>query len=181
MALYSTCKKLEADEADLIAIPCNTAHAFVERIQPYLSIPIINMLYETVAYIRQHYPARRQIGLLATSGTVRSRVYHDIVEQAGLSLLVPDDEFQSKVMNAIYGEKGVKAGFTEGECRDDLLAALAHLVERGAEVAILGCTELPLLLAQNDDFPLGEKRVVLLDPTEILARKCVALAGASRA
>ena len=180
VALYSTCKKLEADDADLIAIPCNTAHAFVERIQPYLSIPIINMLYETVAYVRQHYPERNRVGLLATSGTIRSRVYHDIIEKAGLALLTPDEAHQAKVMNAIYGEKGVKAGYTEGECKEDLLAALAHLVERGAEVAILGCTELPLLLAQNDDFRVAGKSVVLLDPTEILARKCVALSSSVR-
>jgi aspartate racemase len=175
VALYATCKKLEADEADLIAIPCNTAHAFVERIQPYLSIPIINMLFETVEYIRKHHPQCREIGLLATSGTIRSRVYHDIVEKAGLNLLVPDGVHQAKVMNAIYGEQGVKAGVTEGACQDDLRAALAHLVQRGAQIAILGCTELPLLLAQSDDFPVGEKTIVLLDPTEILARKCVSL------
>ena len=176
VALYATCKKLEADEADLIAIPCNTAHAFVERIQPYLSIPIINMLFETAEYIRKHFPQCRSIGLLATSGTIRSRVYHDIVETAGLELLVPDEMHQAQVMNSIYGEKGVKAGFTEGECKDDLLAALAHLVERGAQVAILGCTELPLMLVQSNDFTVAGKSVVLLDPTEILARKCVSLA-----
>ena len=55
------------------------------------------------------------------------------------------------------------------------MQALAHLVERGAEVAILGCTELPLLLTQDDDFKVAGKRIVLLDPTEILARKCVSL------
>ena len=176
LALYSTCKKLEADEADLIAIPCNTAHAFVERIQPYLGIPIINMLFETVEYIRRNYPQCREIGLLATSGTIRSRVYHEIVDKAGLNLLVPDEEHQAKVMSSIYGETGVKAGFTEGVCKNELLSALAHLVQRGAQIAILGCTELPLLLAQNDDFKLADNQsVVLLDPTEILARKCVSL------
>ena len=56
VALYATCKKLEAGDADLIAIPCNTAHAFVERIQPYLSIPIVNMLHETVQHLAQHAP-----------------------------------------------------------------------------------------------------------------------------
>jgi aspartate racemase len=176
VALYATCKKLEADEADLIAIPCNTAHAFVERIQPYLSIPIINMLYETVDYIRRNHAGRSRIGLLATSGTQQSRVYHDIVEKAGLTLLAPDAVHQAKVMSAIYGEKGVKAGFTEGECRDDLMAALTHLVELGAEIVILGCTELPLLLAQSDNFAVAGKHIVVLDPTEILARKCVSLA-----
>ena len=181
LSLYAACKRLEDDGASLITIPCNTAHAFVGRIQPALSIPIVNMLQETVAFVRQHYPQYRRIGLLATRGTIRSRVYHAIVEAAGLELLVPDEAEQARVMNAIYGEKGVKAGFTEGECRDDLLQALAHLVGRGAEVVLLGCTELPLLLAQDEAFVVGDARVVLLDPTEILARRCVSLGLSARA
>ena len=175
IALYSTCKKLEADDADIIAIPCNTAHAFVERIQPYLSIPIVNMLFETAECIRRNHAACRKIGLLATSGTIGSRVYHNVIGGAGFELLVPDEENQSRVMNAIYGPRGVKAGFTEGVCVEELLLALTSLVLRGAEVIILGCTELPLLLEQNEKFPVAGKTVVVLDPTEILARKCVRL------
>ena len=181
IALYSTCKKLEAADADIIAIPCNTAHAFVERIQPHLSIPIVNMLFETVEHIKRSFADCKLIGLLATSGTIKSRVYHDVVSKAGFELLVPDDEHQKMVMNAIYGPKGVKAGFTEGECVDDLLCALTSLVERGAEVVILGCTELPLLLMQNQAFPVGGKTVAILDPTDILARKCVSLSGQGQA
>lgn len=179
LALYAACKRLEADDASLIAIPCNTAHAFVERIQPALSIPIVNMLAATVDYLRTHHPERSVVGLLATSGTLASRVYHDIVARTELTLLVPSEENQARVMRSIYGEHGIKAGFTDGECRDDLLAALHELVARGAQVIILGCTELPLLLAQNDDFNVGGQSIVLLDPTEILARTCVSLAGAS--
>lgn len=123
VAMYSSCKKLEASDADIIAIPCNTAHAFVERIQPYLSIPIVNMLFETIQYIRRRYPERINVGLLATSGTVRSRVYHEVAKTVGINLIVPDDDHQRKVMGSIYGEKGVKAGYTEGECKDDLLSA----------------------------------------------------------
>ncbi|MFA5073335.1 MAG: amino acid racemase [Nitrospirota bacterium] len=177
IALYSACKRLEADDADIITIPCNTAHAFVERIQPYLSIPIVNMLFETVEYIRQNFSDRKIIGLLATTGTVKSRVYHDMVAKTNFDLIIPDDDFQKKVMNAIYGEKGVKAGFTEGECKDDLNQALEHLVKRGAEVIILGCTELPLLQSENNDFHIGDRSVAILDPTAILARKCVALSA----
>lgn len=176
VALYATCKKLESGDADLIAIPCNTAHAFVQRIQPYLSIPIVNMLHETVHHLRDKHPECRRVGLLATSGTLGSRVYHDAVEASGLEALAPDEENQDRVMNAIYGEKGVKAGYTDGECREELLVALAHLVERGAQAVILGCTELPLLLAQSPAFPVAGTHIVLLDPTDILARKCVALA-----
>src|SRR5205823_9095418 len=56
ISLYSTCKKLEAADADIIAIPCNTAHAFVERIQPYLNIPVVNMLTATVEHIQANLP-----------------------------------------------------------------------------------------------------------------------------
>lgn len=175
IALYSTCKKLEADDADIIAIPCNTAHAFAERIQPYLSIPIVNMLHETAECIKRDYGECRTVGLLATSGTIASRVYHDAINAAGFDLLVPDDHNQARVMNAIYGPRGVKAGFTEGECLDDLLCAMASLVERGAEVIVLGCTELPLLVDRSDAFPVAGRSVPVLDPTDILAKACVGL------
>ncbi len=173
LAIYAACQRLQADDATMIAIPCNTAHAFIDRIVPFLSIPVVSMPAETAKYICSHYPARKKIGLLSTLGTARSQVYHRVIEQAGLELMVPDEVNQQKVMAAIYGERGVKAGYTEGQCREDLLEALVHLVERGSEVAILACTELPLILAQSDDFKVAGKSVVLLDPTEILAKACV--------
>lgn len=175
IALYSACKKLEANDADLIAIPCNTAHAFVERIQPYLSIPIINMLFETVEYIRTRHADFSTIGLLATTGTVKSRVYHDLIQKAGLRVVVPENDYQAKVMSAIYGDHGVKAGYTDGPCRIELLQALDNVVNQGAEIVILGCTELPLIVAQTDNYTVAGKSVAILDPTEILARKCVSL------
>ncbi len=176
IALYSACKKLEAGGADAIAIPCNTAHAYVERIQSHLAIPIVNMLYETVEHLRVMHPQRRSIGLLATSGTVESRVYNQVAEKAGITLIVPDESHQQKVMDAVYGEQGVKAGFTKGRCREDLLSAIEHLVGRGAQAVILGCTELPLIQSGQDDFQVAGKSIAVLDPTEILARKCVKLA-----
>jgi aspartate racemase len=175
LALYSACKKLEASDADLIAIPCNTAHAFVGRIQPYLSIPIVNMLSEAISHIASHCGDRKKVGLLATSGTIASRVYQDVADAAQLMLLTPDEAHQALVMRAIYGEHGVKAGYLDGACREQLMQAITHLVERGAEVIILGCTELPLLIAQSDHFAVAGKGIVVLDPTEILARKCVSL------
>ena len=175
VALYATCKKLEADDANMIAIPCNTAHAFVERIQPYLSIPIVNMLYETCQFIKLNHPNKSPIGLLATSGTIKSRVYHDVAEKVGLNILIPDEENQKLVMSSIYGKQGVKAGFTDGQCKTELIAALTHLVEKGAQIIILGCTELPLLISQTENYCVENKTIAVLDPTEILAKKCVQL------
>lgn len=178
IALYAACKRLEANRADLIAIPCNTAHAYVERIEPGLAIPIVNMLSETVQHICRHYPGARKVGLLATSGTIASGVYHDAARGAPFELMVPDEAHQALVMSAIYGEAGVKAGHVDGRCQDELGEALAHLAARGATLVILGCTELPLLLSERDDHEVGVggKRIAVLDPTSILARRCVSLA-----
>ncbi|MBT0960820.1 aspartate/glutamate racemase family protein [Denitromonas sp. IR12] len=175
IALLATCMRLKADGADAVAIPCNTAHAYVDRIQPYLDIPIVNMLSEVVRYIRETLPAVTRVGLLATSGTVASGVYKSATEAAGLELLVPDGAVQASVMEAIYGRRGVKAGFTRGACAAHLVDAIVHLQSCGAEVIVLGCTELPLIELTNIDA----QRLPLIDPTAILARCCVALAGAS--
>lgn len=177
IALYATCKKLEAADADMIAIPCNTAHAFVERIQPYLRIPIVNMLFETIAHVRRHHPDAAQAGLLATDGTVKSGIYQEVAERHGVHLVVPDEPYQRMVMEAIYGACGVKSGFTTGKCREELFEAMAHLVwDKGVPVLILGCTELPLLVPEPEACVVAGRTVAVVDPTEILARRCVALA-----
>lgn len=181
ISLYATCRKLEAGDADIIAIPCNTAHAYVERVQPYLGIPIVNMLTVTAQHIRSTFPTLRKVGLLATSGTLASGVYRKALEAAGLEQVVPSPERQADVMNAIYGPQGVKAGFTTGACVDDLTAAINEMAADGVDVVILGCTELPLILPQSRATTAQGHTVTLVDPTDVLARHCVARAlGQSR-
>ena len=64
----------------------------------------------------------------------------------GLEIIAPDQTHQELVMHAIYGEKAVKAGYVDSECKQYLMSALEFLVKRGAEVLLRGCTELPLML-----------------------------------
>jgi len=176
VSLYATCKKLEEGDVDIIAIPCNTAHAFVERIQPYLNVPIVNMLTVTVEYLLASFPGVHEIGVLATSGTIASGVYQKALEAHGLTQILPTEASQKRVMNAIYGAHGVKAGYTTGECIDDIMAAVDDLTLRGVKVIVLGCTELPLLLSQGEIHCAGGRTVCLVDPTDILARRCIAYA-----
>ncbi|MEA3122958.1 MAG: aspartate racemase, partial [Paraburkholderia sp.] len=176
MSLYATCKRLETGGAGIIAIPCNTAHAFVERIQPYLNVPIVNMLTVTAAYLRGTFPELRQVGLLATTGTIMSGVYQKALEAYGMTQVVPSNASQARVMNAIYGPQGVKAGCTVGECIDDITAAADDLMEQGVEVIILGCTELPLLLPKSEIGAASGRVATLVDPTDILAKRCIAYA-----
>lgn len=169
-------KKLEDGGADIIAIPCNTAHAFVDRIQPYLGIPIVNMLTLTVRYLRESFPGLRDVGVLATSGTIGSGVYQEALESQGLHQIAPGAALQARVMDAIYGKNGVKAGFTTGQCQQDIIAAVEGLIADGVDVVILGCTELPILLPAGEFVDRNGGRVQLVDPTEVLARQCIAYA-----
>ncbi|SFN07295.1 aspartate racemase [Chryseobacterium oleae] len=176
VAMFSTCKRLEAEGADVIAIPCNTAHAFVESIQEHLSIPIINMLTTTAEYINEKFGQQTKVGLLATSGTVESKVYHAVFQKFGFETIVPDVAQQQNVMESIYGEYGVKAGFTEGICKEQILEAADFIAARGADVIVLGCTELPLLFPTETEIIKDGRRVILIDPTLVLAKKIVAMA-----
>lgn len=176
ISILAAAKRLEADNADMIAIPCNTAHAFVERIQRYVSIPVVHMIYETACAIRDDYPNCKRIGVLATSGTIQTRVYHQVLEAMGFEVIAPDEEHQAKVMDAIYGEQGVKVGFTSGVCVDQLTSAVTNVVEAGADAVILGCTELPLLIDASDAYEVAGRSVVVLDPTSVMAQRCVSLA-----
>lgn len=172
VALYSTCKKLERGGADIIAIPCNTAHAYLDRLQRHLGIPIISILTAATDHIRLVAPDIRRVGVLATNGTIRSGLYQQALQTAGLDHILPDAPHQALVMESIYGPRGVKAGHVDGLCKTQIDQAIAHLVACGAEAVILGCTELPLIVKESRD-QLG---VLPVDPTQVLARKCVQLA-----
>ena len=77
------------------------------------------------------------------------------------------------LMNVIFGDRGVKAGYTDGVCLAEFRRVLTHIIDAGAELVILGCTELPLLSAGIGDSSGSEKVVRMLDPSDILARRCV--------
>lgn len=177
LALYNCAKRLEDDGCDAIIVPCNTAHAFIPYLERHLRVPFINMQQAALDEIAAKLGGKARIGLLATSGTVQTGIYGDKAKAMGLPLFVPDAPHQERVMAAIYGPKGAKAGFTDGVCREDLLSAAAYLVKTyDCNCLILGCTELPLILDESESFDVAGKSVMVVDPTAALARKVVAAA-----
>jgi len=170
--------ELEKAGASLAAIPCNTAHAplIFNRMQEDLSaagskIKFINMLDETIAHIRQVHGNLSRIGVLSTTGTYRVKLYSQYLECAGFQAIAPDEDVQLNLVHpAIYDKGyGIKAAGTGTErSRHNLMQAVQHLVEKGAQAVILGCTELPLALTEKK---IGE--TILLDPTLILARALI--------
>jgi aspartate racemase len=154
--------------ADLIAVPCNTAHAFVPRIELQVGVRIIHMIEETARHIDAMSPPVDRVALLATTGTVKAGLYQDWLSRTGKKVLLPTAPEQAEV-SRIIGE--VKAGRVVTELRHRIAEIAETLVARGAQVVVAGCTEIPLVLRPED------VSVPVADPSQILAEAVVAEAG----
>lgn len=159
--------RLENAGAAFIAIPCNTVHYFFGYMQDAVSIPIIHMIRETVNEVAEKYPDIKDIGLLATTGTIETELYRNEFAEEGFRVILPDEEIENeKVMKAVFG---IKAG-TSKKINEDLLAeAGQNLVEKGAKLIVLGCTEIPLA------FNSERVEIPVINATEVLAKKAIKL------
>jgi aspartate racemase len=178
-AIIEVLKKLSAAGATVAGIPCNTAHAarifdlVQEHTRQHLpALKLLHMIEETVTSIKDRYPHRKRLGLLATTGTVRSGVYQQVLSRSGYDVITPDEETQNdkvhaSIYDSAYGIKAIANPVAE-RARTQLLEAARSLIRQGAEAIILGCTEIPLALPEHslDGVPL-------IDPTLILARALI--------
>jgi len=171
-AILRGLRALEKAGADFAVMSCISAHYFYPRLAPRSPLPLFSLIDDTLAAIGKMRPVPRTIGLIATTGTVRSGIVAQPFEAAGLEVIVPSARDQKRVMTAIYGRKGIKAGVTEGPPREILLGIAGGLVRRGAGAILAGCTEIPLVL-RAPDLP-----VPLVEPMAIGARAAVRRAGA---
>lgn len=170
--------------ATVAGIPCNTAHAPVifDVIRAGVAgfarpLRLLHMIAETAAYLTTSYRDVRVVGVLSTTGAWRVRIYPNTLEPFGLRVVTPDEALQATVHAAIYDPAyGIKAlGHATDRARDDLMEAIATLRAAGAQVIILGCTELPLAFPErvHDGLPL-------VDPTLVLARALIAAVAPER-
>jgi aspartate racemase len=163
--LIQSAERLQKARADFIIIPCNAAHHWLEQLRVKMNIPIMNMIEEGVRAIKEELSIKKA-GLLATLGTLRAGLYQKEFKQSGLELIEPIRKERELLMKAIYGIKGIKAGYKR-EGRKALLTVGRRLIDRGAEAIVEGCTEIPLVLSK------GDFSAPLIDPTEILARASI--------
>jgi aspartate racemase len=171
--MIRTARVLEQAGAGFLLMPCNLAHLFRGEVQAAVGIPILDMIEETVGYIVEHYPQCRVAGILASTPTLESGLYHESFQKHDKRLLAPGADEQAEfVMKAIYGAQGIKCGFKDAP-RALLTGAAERLVGAGAEMIVAGCTEVSLVLNS------GNSPFIVIDPLEIIARVAVARAGAA--
>ncbi len=165
--MLESARRLESVGAQVLGIPCNAAHYWYEELQAGVGVPIIHMIRETGRQLRASYSGAARAGLLATTGTVLSGIYVKELAPFGYKIIVPGSAGQEAVMEAIYGSAGIKAGKMGRRARRLLLAAADELAGAGAQVLILGCTEIPLGL-RPEDLPLPA-----VNPNQVLAEALV--------
>lgn len=165
--LTGSARRLEAMGADVLIMPCNTAHNYYDGISAAVSVPVLHMVRLTAQALVER--GVKKAGLLATDGTVRTGIYQKSFAGSGVELLTPDEAGQRAVMEMIY--QGVKAGDMAFDAKP-ARQAMERLLAAGAEVLILGCTELPLAITQYGI------RLPATDPTLELALAAIRQAGA---
>ncbi|MDZ7799589.1 MAG: amino acid racemase [Trueperaceae bacterium] len=145
--------------AEVLVMPCNTAHAWADEITAATNVPFLHMIDLAVDAALAGPSAPQATGILATRGTRRARLYHDRFEARGVAVLDADEEAQARLDAVIAG---VKIGADEEELRAELRSLVDGLARRGAPRVLLGCTELAMVAPNAGPVPL-------LDPAEVLA------------
>jgi aspartate racemase len=165
--LIRAAQALEQSGAGAIVLCANTAHRFADEIRAAIRIPLIHIVEATAASIRAHQ--LRTVGLLATKVTMESSFYLDGMAAAGIETLVPESvETRDFIQGTLKEELG--RGILTKDTKARYLQVMQELVDRGAQGMILGCTEIPLLINQQDI------EIPLFDTTRIHAEAAVAFA-----
>ncbi len=158
-------RRLESWGADFLVIACNTAHYYYDAVQQAVSIPVINLIDLVAGYVNDNYPNHRQIGMLASPAVAMTGLYTKRFSQLGIEDVWPDPDPQASLLSII---KAIKKGDTGPHVRDDYKKVAENLMQKGAEIALIACTELGAL---GEDLPINA-----LDAAEILAMEIVRVA-----
>lgn len=131
---------LNENGAAAICVPCNSAHCWFNEMQDASDVPLLHIVRASARQVRKKNPVARKVGVLSTFGTHRMGIYRQTLEEMDFAVVnCTDDEFDNLVSPAIAMVKANKCAEAEANYE----AAAARLFDRGAEVIVLGCTEIP--------------------------------------
>ncbi|NWJ51337.1 MAG: aspartate/glutamate racemase family protein [Bacteroidetes bacterium] len=164
--LVNAAQILEASGAELIALCANTAHKMAPEVCAATHIPLVHIVDVTAEAIKKQNIKR--IGLIGTKFTMEEAFYKNwLIEKHGLEVVVPDSKEIQTIHKVIFEE--LVFGVVNDKSKQAYLQIMQHLIERGAEGVILGCTEIPHLISQLDcAYPI-------FDTTTLHAEKIVEL------
>ena len=165
--LIEMARKLERAGAQLLVIPCNTAHYYVPAITSAVTVPVLDMITASIERLNLMSPRPRKIGILASKAVRLVGFLERRLQSAGFESIFPAVDDEGELMEAIRSVKSGSIGPAEAE----ILGAVANrLEESGAEALLVACTELSLLPAPRTSLPLLDTLDVLVEATVRVAR-----------
>ncbi len=154
------------NKADLILAPCNSLMLFKRQLEEYSGIEIIDIIDCVTQYIHQNHQGCKQIGILSTEHTVHHNLYEKSFRQRSdkYKFIYPNEKFQEATSKAIIAVKLGKHLFSD-QAHSRICSSINHLASQGADLVILGCTELPCAFEEThyNDVPV-------INSTDILAQ-----------
>lgn len=157
------CSKIIIAGAEAIILCANTAHIFADSLAGKISVPLISVSAETAKQIR--IKDLTKAALLGTKFTMEKDFYKAKLAEYGIETIIPDEEDREFIHYTIFNELG--KNIFKPETKQKYLNIINNLIDKGAECVILGCTEIPLIISQNDC------KIPVLDTTRIHAAAAV--------
>jgi aspartate racemase len=166
--MLSSARKLQACGADFLICPDNTIHRAFAQVAESSPLPWLHIAEEVAAAAREH--GYRKLAITGTKYTMEGPVYPEVLARCGIQYMSPSPLDRTRIDQIIFDE------LVNGVFRSDSLGVISTVISRmkaeGCDAVILGCTELPLLIA-NETSPLP-----VLDSTRLLARAALRKATA---
>jgi aspartate racemase len=165
--LVAMARKLEAMGADLLTIPCNTAHYYHSVIARAVAVPVLDMIALSIARLSELSPRPHKIGMLASPAVQRVGLFEKRFKEAGFEALFPDAETENRLLEIIRAVKSTGATPTHRRTYESIARKLR---EDGADAFCVACTELSLLPSPDAGCPVVDTLEVLVDATVLAAR-----------
>lgn len=159
--LIEGAKKLESIGADFLVIPCNSVHTFINEIRQAVSIPVLSIVEETDTFLKEH--KINKVGLLATSATVKSNLYGDLLERNNVQVVLPSPTEQVELDTSITRLVNNQSSEQDKEKLESIITGLA---DNGVQTTLLACTDLQLVAPSHPT-------VAIYDTMHILAESAV--------
>ena len=155
--LSDAAQSLEKAGADYIVICTNTMHKVADEIKKHIHIPILHIAEMTAVELEKS--GITKVGLLGTKYTMQQDFYKYILENRGIHVVIPNEDQVELVNDIIYNE--LCLGVISNESKQQYLDIIGDLVKSGVQGVILGCTEIGLLVKQDDtDIPLFDTTLI---------------------
>lgn len=155
--LLESVKRLNRLETDLIVIACNTVHIFIDELRKESTVPILSIIEETAKKCKDM--GLKKVGILGSTKTIKSGLHTNELKKCNIESITPDQPDQQFVSECILR-------IINNQIKDDDKIKMVKIIEKlekeGARGIILGCTELPLLISDQD------AKIPIINTTEIL-------------